>query len=423
MKPELYIAKRFAFKRRSASKPTFIVIVAVAGIALGTAALILTLSIVNGFARSVENKLISFSAHMQIRLPDEQLFQERRSDLAKLVKNANIANASPFLEKSFVLRSRNNGVGDVWLNKPVRIKGVNEESRKIFLKKFLREGNIAPINTDKGLALYIGQTLAENLNLKIGKKVMLVSLGGGQSGTKLIVGQNNIVDLLSSLDLEPGVICGIYDTGLQEGFDDYIVLADLKELQQRFNPMMISGYDVNVHKLDQLSKTLTEVADALGFQYYGYTVFDRYANLFEWLKLQKNITPLLIVTITIVAVFNIISTLLVLIIEKTREIGMLSALGLEPGKLSSIFMVQAFLISLSGIAVGNIMAISLSLFEMRYHLITLPEKSYFIKYVPLLINPVDYALVSLAVMALTLLFAFIPARIAASLQPGTALGT
>ena len=423
MKPELYIAKRFAFKRRSASKPTFIVIVAVAGIALGTAALILTLSIVNGFARSVENKLISFSAHMQIRLPDEQLFQERRSDLAKLVKNANIANASPFLEKSFVLRSRNNGVGDVWLNKPVRIKGVNEESRKIFLKKFLREGNIAPINTDKGLALYVGQTLAENLNLKVGKKVMLVSLGGGQSGTKLIVGQNNIVDLLSSLDLEPGVICGIYDTGLQEGFDDYIVLADLKELQQRFNPMMISGYDVNVHKLDQLSKTLTEVADALGFQYYGYTVFDRYANLFEWLKLQKNITPLLIVTITIVAVFNIISTLLVLIIEKTREIGMLSALGLEPGKLSSIFMVQAFLISLSGIAVGNIMAISLSLFEMRYHLITLPEKSYFIKYVPLLINPVDYALVSLAVMALTLLFAFIPARIAASLQPGTALGT
>ncbi len=423
MKPELYIAKRFAFKRRSASKPTFIVIVAVAGIALGTAALILTLSIVNGFARSVENKLISFSAHMQIRLPDEQLFQERRSDLAKLVKNANIANASPFLEKSFVLRSRNNGVGDVWLNKPVRIKGVNEESRKIFLKKFFREGNIAPINTDKGLALYIGQTLAENLNLKVGKKVMLVSLGGGQSGTKLIVGQNNIVYLLSSLDLEPGVICGIYDTGLQEGFDDYIVLADLKELQQRFNPMMISGYDVNVHKLDQLSKTLTEVADALGFQYYGYTVFDRYANLFEWLKLQKNITPLLIVTITIVAVFNIISTLLVLIIEKTREIGMLSALGLEPGKLSSIFMVQAFLISLSGIAVGNIMAISLSLFEMRYHLITLPEKSYFIKYVPLLINPVDYALVSLAVMALTLLFAFIPARIAASLQPGTALGT
>ncbi len=423
MKPEFYIARRFAFKRRSTSKPTFIVFVAVAGIAVGTAALILTLSIVNGFARSVENKLISFSAHLQIRYPDEQLFQERRTDLAKVVSHANIASASPFLEKSFVLRSFNNGVGDTWLSKPVRIKGVNEESRKAFLKKFLRAGNPVPVNSGGGITLYAGQTLAENLNLKVGKKVMLVSLGGEQYGTKLIAGQNNIVDLLSHLDLEIGVIQGIYDTGLQEGFDDFVVIADLQELQQRFNPMMISGYDANVHKLDQLQETVKEVTNALGIPYYGYTVFDRYANLFEWLKLQKNITPLLIVTITIVAVFNIISTLLVLIIEKTREIGMLSALGLEPGKLSSIFMAQAFLISLSGIAVGNIMAISLSLFEMRYHLITLPEKSYFITYVPLLINPMDYLLVSLAVMALTLLFAFIPARIAASLKPGTALGT
>ncbi len=423
MKPEFYIARRFAFKQRSTSKPTFIVLVAVAGIAVGTAALILTLSIVNGFARSVENKLISFSAHLQIRYPDEQLFQERRTDFSKVVSHTNIANASPFLEKSFVIRSRNKGVGDTWLSKPVRIKGVNEESRKAFLKKFLCTGNSVPIQSDEGIALYAGQTLAENLNLSIGQKVMLVSLKVDPSGKKLIANQKNIVDLLSSLDLESGVIRGIYDTGLQEGFDDYIVLADLKELQQRFNPMMISGYDANVYKLDQLGFTVREVTDALGIPYYGYTVFDRYANLFEWLKLQKNITPLLIVTITIVAVFNIISTLLVLIIEKTREIGMLSALGLEPGKLSSIFMAQAFLISLSGIAVGNIMALFLSLLEMRYHLITLPEKSYFITYVPLLINPMDYALVSLAVMALTLLFAFIPARIAASLKPGTALGT
>ena len=187
--------------------------------------------------------------------------------------------------------------------------------------------------------------------------------------------------------------------------------------------MMISGYDANAHHLDQLPATVKDVTASLGFPFYGYTVFDRYANLVEWLKLQKNISPLLIVTITIVAVFNIISTLLVLIIEKTREIGMLSALGLEPGKISRVFMVQAALISMSGIVAGNLLALSLSLFERRFHLITLPEKSYFIKYVPLLIDPVDYATVSIAVLALTLLFAFIPARIAAALKPGAALGS
>jgi len=397
--------------------------VAVVGIAVGTAALILTLSIVNGFAGSIQNKLISFSDHLQIRHPEEQLFQERRTDLAKIVDHPNIKSASPFLEKSFVLRSRSTAGAESWLSKPVVVKGVTREQQRAFLKKFLKAGRLEGSDNGEGIALYAGQTLAENLDLKVGKKVMLVGLGSDATGAKLIASNTNIVDMLSSLDLEVGVVRGIYDTGLQEGFDDFVVIADLKELQQRFNPMMISGYDANVHDLNQLPTTVKELVNLLGFPFYGYTVFERYANLFEWLKLQKNITPLLIVTITIVAVFNIISTLLVLIIEKTREIGMLSALGLEPGKISAVFMAQAFLVSLSGVVTGNILALSLSLFELRYHLITLPEKSYFIKYVPLLIEPLDYAVVSIAVMALTLLFAFIPARIAASLKPGTALGT
>ena len=426
MKPEFYIARRFAFKQRSASKPTFIVMVAVIGIAVGTAALILTLSIVKGFAGSVENKIISFSAHMQIRHPEDQLFQERRSDFSKIANNANVSGVTPFLEKNFVLRSRIAVKGEPFRSKPILVKGINQQQLEVFMKKFLKAGTFVPFGekqVDEGIALYAGQTLAENLGLTVGKKVMLVGLGNNASGAKLIASNKSIVDLFSSLDLEVGVIRGIYDTGLQEGFDDYVVICNLKQLQQRFNPMMISGYDANVHKLADLTKTVKEVTASLGIPFYGYTVFERYSNLFEWLKLQKNITPLLIVTITIVAVFNIISTLLVLIIEKTREIGMLSALGLEPGKISMVFMVQALLISLSGITAGNILALSLSLFELRFHLITLPEKSYFIKYVPLLIDPIDYALVSIAVIALTLLFAFIPARIAASLKPGTALGT
>ena len=421
MKPEFYIARRFAFKQRSLSKPTFIVVIAVIGIAVGTAALILTLSIVQGFAGSVENKLISFSAHLQFRHPEEELFQERRVDLAKIAAHPNVLNAAPFLEKSFVLRSRTSR--ESYRSKPVIVRGISEEQRTVFLKKFLREGSPVLATGGEGLSLYAGQPLAEKLGLRVGKKVMLVGLASGSSGARLIAGNRNMVDLLSSLDLEVGTVRGIYDTGLQEGFDDYVVLTDLTDLQKRFNPMMISGYEANVRDLAILSKSLGEVTGSLGFPFYGTTVFERYVNLFEWLKLQKNLMPLLIVTITVVAVFNIISTLLVLIIEKTREIGMLSALGLEPGKISLLFMAQAFLIALSGIAAGNILALSLSLFELRFHLITLPEKSYFIKSVPLLIDPLDYAVVSLAVMMLTLLFAFVPARVAASLRPGTALGT
>jgi len=217
------------------------------------------------------------------------------------------------------------------------------------------------------------------------------------------------------------VIKGIYDTGLQEGFDDFLMLTDLPALQSLYAPGMISGYDANTRNLQSVATTAEEVTAGLGYPFYGYTVFDRYQKMFEWLKLQKNITPLLILTITIVAVFNIIATLLVLVIEKTREIGLLSAVGMVPGRVSNIFMVQAFLIALAGILAGNVLAFTLTVLELRFHFITLPEKSYFITHVPLSLNVADYALVSLSVMLLTLIFAFIPARVAAALKPGTAL--
>jgi lipoprotein-releasing system permease protein len=421
MKTELHIAKRFAFRQRSSSRPTFIVLAAITGIAVGTAALILTLSVVKGFAESVENKLISFTAHLQIRQPDEQLFLQRRYDLSRIMANDNISEAYPFLEKSFIMRSR---IRDgSFRTKPVVIRGATEKQRTMFLSNFLHSGNAALNADSREIPLYAGKTLAENLGLGVGDKVLLVGLDNGKEGARLITGNTSMVGLLSSLNLEIGTIRGIYETGLQEGFDETIVFCDLGMLQQRFSPMMISGYDASVRDIGRLPETVRQLSQDLGVPFYGYTVFERYANLFEWLKLQKNIMPLLIVTITIVAVFNIISTLLVLIIEKTREIGMLCALGLEPGKISRIFMLQAFMISLAGIAAGNIIALFLSLFEQRFHIIRLPEKSYFIKYVAFLTEPLDYALVSLSVMALTLFFAFIPARIAASLKPGTALGT
>ncbi len=422
MNPVLYIARRFAFRERTGSKPAFIVLASVIGIAVGTAALILTLSIVKGFAGSVENKLISFTSHIQVRQSDEEYFSESRYVQRRISGSSGIASAAPFLEKSFIVRSRPAKNVSRSPVKPVLLKGISADERKIFLKRYLvdeKKETDPPVNT---ISLYLGKTLAEQLQVKTGQKILLAGL---DRSTKegILDGNQDIIELLSSLDLETGTIKGIYDTGLQEGFDDMVIIGDIDEMQQRFHPGLISGYDIQVQDLQRLDAISRNLADKLGFPFYTFTVFERYANLFEWLKLQKNISPLLIITISVVAVFNIISTLLVLVIEKTREIGMLIALGLEPAKVSLIFLGQSLLISLAGVATGSTLALSLSLFEQRFHLITLPEKSYFIKYVPLLIDPMDYLAVSVSVIMLTMLFAFIPAKIAATLKPGTALTT
>ncbi|MDP8306444.1 MAG: ABC transporter permease [Candidatus Chlorobium antarcticum] len=419
MRPEFFIAGRFAFMHRSLSRPTFIVLIAVLGIALGTAALILTLSIVNGFAGSIEGKLVSFNSHMQFRYPNERLFVERRSDINAIRSHSEITEASPFLEKGCILMSSNGKKSGAAKSQPVMVKGLTPEAGKVFLERYLRIESPQADPNSGFLELYPGRTLAEKLNLKPGDTVMLVGLDTAANGER--AEQGGVVGMLSSLDIELGTIKGIYDTGLQEGFDDFLILTDLSALQAHYAPGMISGYDANTSSLVSVATTAKQVAASLGYPFYGYTVFERYQNLFEWLKLQKNITPLLILTITIVAVFNIIATLLVLVIEKTREIGLLSAIGMVPSRISNVFMGQAFLIALAGIVAGNILAFSLTVLELRFHFITLPEKSYFITHVPLTLNPFDYGAVSLSVLLLTLLFAFIPARVAAALKPGTAL--
>ncbi len=391
--------------------------IAVTGIAVGTAALILTLSIVKGFSVHIEEKLVAFSSHMQVRQSDGGLFYPLAADTMRLGRIDNIGSITPFMEKNVILQSRS---GSAKLIQPAMIKGIQTGEVPEFLHDSIIKGSWFDSGSNGNLEILVGNSLAETLAVGPGSKVLVISTSKQATGA-LLAGSENIVDLLSDMSLEVATVRGIYATGLNEGFDDYMVMADLKTLQDHFHPSRISGYEIMVKDLKQLNETTRAAADTLGYPFYSYTVYERYANLFEWLKLQENITPLLIITITIVAVFNIISTLLVLIIEKTREIGMLMALGLGPTKLSAIFLAQAFLIALIGIAAGNLIALGFSLFELHFHLISLPEKNYFIKHVPILIDPFDYLLVSSVVALLSLLFAFIPARVAASLKPGTAL--
>ncbi|MGC8775440.1 MAG: ABC transporter permease, partial [Chlorobaculum sp.] len=359
---------------------------------------------------------------LQVRQPDERLFLETRRDLQTLKSVPGIVSVSPFLEMNVMLRSRA-GSGEAGGNiAPAMIQGIDPRESSRFLQNGPELLESAPASADGPLPILLGRTLADKLGVKAGDQLLIVGIAG-KNGASGITGKESVVELLSSLDLHVARVAGTYDTGLSEGFDDIIVFADLGRLQQLYHPDMISGYEANVGNLRDLQAISATVASTLGYPFYSYTVYERYANLFEWLKLQKNIMPLLIITITVVAVFNIISTLLVLIIEKTKEIGMLTALGLEPRAVSLVFMGQAFMISLVGIGLGNLLALGLSLFELRFHLITLPEKSYFIRHVPLEIDPLQYLAVSGGVAVLTLLFAFIPSRVAASLRPATALTT
>ena len=279
MKSELYIARRFAFKPRSSSKPTFIVFIAVAGIALGTAALILTLSIVKGFSSQIENKLIGFSSHFQIRQAEGRFFYPLPADTVRLGGIDNISSITPFMEKNVVLQSKGDN-GE--LIQPAMLKGILRQSPPAFLKESVIKGEWLGGEESSSLQILVGQPLAESLQLSPGSKLMIISTTGQSSGG-LIDGSESIVDLLSAMDIELATVSGLYETGLNEGFDDYMVIADLAAMQRFFNAdkVRISGYEVMVHDIKDLDATSRAAVDLLGYPFYGYTVYERYNNLFE----------------------------------------------------------------------------------------------------------------------------------------------
>lgn len=418
MKKELYIAQRFAFRHRSSTRPTFIVFIAIIGIAVGTAALILTLSIVNGFSAAIEEKLTGFNAHVQLRKSDGTLFNAYQDDLDKLHAIAHVETAEPFLEQPLLLRSASEGR---FTTKSGLLKGISTGSGSgAFLRQHMVEGEWLEEYASGDVSVLVGRSLATSLGIGVGSRLLLLSRIGGDA---MFAHSDDILDLLSGLDLNIVTVQGIFQTGLTEGFDDYMVLAPLSAVQHAFHSGedRVSGYEINVAHQASIDEVANEAARQFGEQFYTYTVYERFSNLFEWLRLQENITPVLIITITVVAVFNIISTLLVLFIEKTREVGMLMALGLNPGAIRGIFLSQGMFIAFFGIVAGNLLAFAISLLELKYHFITLPEQNYFIRHVPIMLEAHFYLQVSLFVALLTLGFAVIPAKVASRLNPGRAL--
>ena len=214
MSPLLYIARRFAFRDRKSSRPAFIVLASITGIAVGTAALILTLSIVKGFASSVENKLISFTSHIQVRQADDRVFAASRYDRRLLAGTEGVVSVSPFFEKSIMVQGRRRTESEGASIKPALLKGIAADQQESFLLRYgshQREGEVRANGSDGMISLFLGKSMAEALGVQKGDKLLLA--GVDTSGETGIIGKGDIMDLLSSLELETGRVAGLLRHG------------------------------------------------------------------------------------------------------------------------------------------------------------------------------------------------------------------
>lgn len=384
----------------------FITYVAIGGVALGVAALLLALSIVRGFSNEIQEKIMGLGAHVQVQnYVGEAPLDNAASLRSDLVGMDGVERVVPVAEQPVLLQHTDDSIEGVVL------LGMNEPPS--YLQQRMVEGAFHfEAGDQEKPGVVVGRELADRLGLEMGTLVTAFSLRreDGEQG------------VLRPPRVKQFVVRGIYDTSLQN-IDDVFIFADLESTRRLAGlpPGAVSRFDVSVHDTARIDSLAAHIEDRLGFPVSARTIYQQYAGLFAWVNLQENIIPLVIGVIVIVAAFNIIGTLLMMIVEKTREIGVLQSLGTSARSLKYLFLTLGLLIGAVGTGIGATFAFFLALIQQQFELIPLPAEAYYMTTAPIALNPIDFLVVSLVTIVLCAGASYVPARVAAHVEPVRAI--
>lgn len=397
-----FIALRYLQMRRRSGRRQFIsflTLIAILGISLGVAALIITLTILGGFEREIKSKVAGFTTHIQVTGFQGQTFKAYEAARNKMLDAVpGIKGISPFVAKEGMVSLGNEVDG-------VLVRGIDPAHDVTTARSYLVEGSFLPVSRDPGIAsCVIGKKLLNKLRGHCGDTVVVFGL----TGTYAEMRQPRIV---------PFVIIGVYESGMSE-YDDVYLFTDISSAQDLFllGPVA-TGFDVLLDDISTAATTAERIQDTMGYPYYPRTLNQLYRNLFTWIELQKQPVPIILGLIILVATVNVIGTLLMVVMEKTNQIGVLKSMGTSNAGIRRIFLIEGALIGISGTLLGNLFAFAICWIQLRYHPLSLDSSIYFMTRVPILLQWDNFALVSAIAVSLTIAAAYIPSAIAATLDP------
>lgn len=394
------INKNFIQSKSGGNFFSLISIITFSGIALGVAILIVTLTILDGFNNIVKEKILDFNSHIIITgfhrqnlSPPNVMNPFFEKHLSK-----NLVSVSPNISKAVIVKVGNKSEGII-------LNGIDLNNDNTNIKFHILEGNYS-FKLDQSEGLIIGKKLATKLNAKVGDKMTIFALANDK-----LPSYENPAAIYQFL------ISGIYESGMAE-YDDLIAYCDINFANSFFDMKnQVSGYNIKLNdlsKIDSLSNVLT---DHLRHPFYVRSFSQLHPQIFTWLELQKKPIPIILGLITLIAVFNIVGTLLMIVIEKTKQIGVLKTLGLNQSKISKIFIIQGLVLASIGILIGNFLALTFSLLQKHFNIISLPDTVYFLSSVPITIDLYHYILVDSITLILAFFAAYIPSRIAGKTNP------
>lgn len=387
------ISWRYLFTRRKEKFISLISVISVLGIAIGVTALIVVIAVMSGFDRDLRDKIVGNYSHITLTgyKPIESLEYEQIAK--KILAAPHVTGISPYIQGQALIKEENRFIA-------VGFKGIepDTETKVTKLKQYIIAGSID--NLKEG-GIIIGKELASYLGLGLNSVLTVYSPLGKQHSLK---------------------VAGIFNSGMYD-YDLNLTFMNLNSAQEILGlPDKISSVAVKLDNLYLAGQVREELAKVLGFNYNLRTWTEANQTFFAALKLEKLTMFIILTLIILVASFNIISTLIVMVVEKTKDIGILKALGLSSSGISRIFTCEGLLIGSTGTALGVTGGMVLCGLLKKYQFIKLPQDIYYIDRLPVAIEfwP-DIALIILAAMVIVLISTVYPARRASQLKPVEAL--
>lgn len=411
MNLELFIARKIHFSKqgeRQATPPA--IRIAMIGIALGLAVMILSVAIVIGFKKEVRNKVIGFGSHIQITNFDNNSSYQTMpiavsdSFLVALKERSGIRHVETFATKPGILKTETDFQGIV-------LKGVDRQYDWSFFQKNLKEGEVFQLDSAKRSSdVIISRYLSDLIGLKVGDSFLTYFVEEDVRARKFH-------------------ITGIYETGFAD-YDKLFVIADIRQVKRLngWSDDQVSGVELLVDdygQVDSLAENLyfelMDKQDREGNTYYVRSIKELSPMIFSWLEVLDINVVVILVLMLAVAGFTMISGLLIIILERTNMIGILKALGENNRSIRKIFLYVSFFLIGKGMLWGNVIGISLCLLQSYTHLIKLDSSIYYLDAVPVDLNVVSLALLNIGTLLVSMLMMLGPSYLITRISPAKSI--
>ena len=402
MNTSFFIAKRlYSTKENNNNYTRPIISIAILAIALSVSIMLLSVIVLSGFKNEISDKVIGFGSHIKIsKFNNNQSYENDPIDFdsemySSIQSNDFVKNIQIFSTKAGIVKNDDEILGVV-------LKGVGNDFDWDFFDKNLISGKVFSVNDSLGEIsnnILVSESISKRIGLKTGDNLIMYFIQQPSRVRKFI-------------------ISGIYKTGLSD-FDDIMIIGDIKHIQSlnNWNSQQLGGYEISINNFDRVNEYTKVIDESIDHDLKAQSIKETNPQIFDWLALQDFNVVIIIILMLIVGSVNMITSLLIIILEKSKFIGILKAIGASNWDIRQIFLYNSIYLILNGLFWGNGFALSFAFIQKKFNIISLDESIYFMNSVPINLDVFSILLINIGTIIICYLILIVPSIIITKISP------